>query len=660
MITPDQPTSVLPGIGPQIAGRLKKLEIETIADLLEHYPSRFLDLTKKTKIAHLKEKVFTSFQAEIKNPKQFRTRTGKLITQATAIDNTGQIMLTWFNSPYLQNSLKTNTQYLIAGKPSYFGQKLTLISPQIEIASTHSLHTSGLVPIYPQTSGLTSKFLRRLIDRGLKLTKISDPIPNFIIQTAKLIDQKSALESIHFPKDKNNQLKADKRLSFNEHLRINLNNQIESNNLGKAPIITIDQKIDKNIKKQLPFKLTPDQQKTIKKLYQTISQNNPSHTLVQGDTGSGKTILAIFCAAQTINNHLSFCLLAPTQILADQHFATFNKYLGKSPNLILITGKSPLKSSLKRPTIFIGTHALLNQIPKNLTFPLGCLFIDEQHKFGVKQRDILKDRQPQPHLINLTATPIPRTLALGIFGDINIFTIKHAPTSHLPTKTWVISNQRFQNSFTWLKKTIQENSKIFVVCPYIKESKNNSSVKSALNTFKIYQKQFGHLTSVNLIHGQLKPEEKATALSNFQGPNSHLLISTPIIEVGIDIPSANIIIIHSAERFGLAQLHQLRGRVGRGSSPGYCLLIPSDDDLVNLDRLNLLTKYKNGLTLSKLDLKLRGTGEIAGLKQHGHFSVKLKHFWDKKLYHTAKIIAKRIITESPDKARLIANKLTSW
>lgn len=660
MITPDQPTNFLPGIGPQIATKLKKLEIKTIADLLEHYPSRFLDLTQKTKIALLKEKVFTSFQAEITDPKQFRSRNGKLITQTTAIDNTGQINLTWFNSPYLQKSLKTDTQYLIAGKPSFFGRKLTLISPQIEIASIHSLHTSGLVPIYPQTSGLTSKFLRRLIDRSLKLTDISDPIPDSINQRTKLIDQKSALKSIHFPKNKESQLEADKRLSFNEHLRINLNNLIESNNLGEAPTININPKINQQIKKSLPFKLTPDQKKVLDKLYQTISRKIPSHTLVQGDTGSGKTILALLCAAQTVDNQLSFCLLAPTQILAEQHYQTFAKFLGQSPNLILVTGKSPLKNSLKKPIIFIGTHALFNQIPSNLSFPLGCVFIDEQHKFGVRQRDLLKNRQPQPHLVNLTATPIPRTLALGIFGDIDIHTIHHQPISRLPTKTWVITNKRFQNSFTWLKQEIKRGNKIFVVCPYIKESKNNSSIKSAIITHKLYQNQFGYLTKVHLIHGQQKPEEKTATLSDFQGPDSHLLISTPIIEVGIDIPSANIIIIHSAERFGLAQLHQLRGRVGRGSSQGYCLLIPSDDDVTNLDRLNLLTKHRNGLILARLDLKLRGTGEIAGLKQHGHFSVRLKHFWNKKLYQTAKKIAQEIIRESPHKARLIADNLASW
>jgi ATP-dependent DNA helicase RecG len=260
----------------------------------------------------------------------------------------------------------------------------------------------------------------------------------------------------------------------------------------------------------------------------------------------------------------------------------------------------------------------------------------------------------------MTATPIPRTLALGLFGEISITTIKNKPNNRLPIKTWIITEKRFQNSFSWLKQKIEADQKIFVVCPFIEESKTNSTIKSATKIHHFYQKLFGHLTTVSLIHGRLKPEEKTKTLEDFQSQKSHLLISTPIIEVGIDIPQANIIIIHSAERFGLAQLHQLRGRVGRGHEQGYCLLIPTNEEQTETERLNLLTKHNNGLTLAKLDLKLRGTGEIAGIKQHGRFSVRLKYFWNRSLFQTAKKISSLLLKKNPSQAKIIAQQLSDW
>ena len=309
----------------------------------------------------------------------------------------------------------------------------------------------------------------------------------------------------------------------------------------------------------------------------------------------------------------------------------------------------------KTPKVYIGTHALLTQIPATLKSHLLTVFIDEQHKFGVSQREALKNRLPQPHIVNLTATPIPRTLALGLFGEITVTTIHHKPKSRLPVKTWVVSNNRFKKSNSWLSKEIANGNKIFGVCPFIESSVDLENVRSVTKTWSDYQAKYGSQTTVRLIHGKMKAQPRDSILAQFNQSPTGILVSTSIIEVGIDIPEANIIIIHSAERFGLAQLHQLRGRVGRGTKQGYCLVVPSTDDETNLERLELLTKYHSGLTLAKLDLKLRGVGEIAGLKQHGQFHPRLKYFWNKTLFQKAKATAINLVTTNPN----LAKKLTS-
>lgn len=660
MLSPEQPVSTFPGIGPQTLSRLQKLNINTIGDLLKHYPSRFLDFSQATPIKLLKEKVPASFIATINQPKQFRTRSGKIITQATATDTSGQITLTWFNSPYIKTLIKPGRSYYLAGKPSYFGPKITLVAPQIELVGGKPLHTQGLVPIYPQTDKLTSKTLRRLINRIISLVKIDDPLPSDILQAESLLPLIKAFQQIHFPRNPQEHLEADRRLSFDQHLQINLKNQIENQSHGQAPQIKANLKIHQELLKKIPFTLTPDQNKTLRRLYHSFALPAPSHILVQGDTGSGKTVLALFSALQTVNHNLSFSLLAPTQILAEQHYYTFKKLLPAKLAINLITAKSHYQANSSKPQIFIGTHALLSQLPTTLKYPLGCVFIDEQHKFGVKQRDWLKNRSPNPHLVNLTATPIPRTLALGIFGDIDTLTIRHKPQSRPPAKTWIISNNRFSKSSSWLSDKLKTSNKIFVVCPFIEQSSSLKTVQAAKNLYLKYQKSFASIAPVYLIHGRLSPEEKAEILNKFTLAPNGILVSTPIIEVGIDIPTANIIIIHSAERFGLAQLHQLRGRVGRGSDPSFCLLIPSTDDLQNIKRLELLTRYHSGLALAKLDLKLRGSGQIAGLKQHGHYSTRLQYFWDKKSFQKAKKYALRLVKKSPANAGVIAIRLSSW
>lgn len=656
-LSPKDAISQVKGIGPVIREKLEKLGIQTIGDLLKHYPRTYLDFSKQVNIKSLQNKTPSSFLATITLPKVFNSSSGKLITQAYAEDSTGKITLTWFNNPYIKRLIKENTEYSIAGKPSFFGKGLTIISPIIEEGNSFSLNTKGLVPVYPQTDGVTSRWLRKKIHELLLEVELTDPLANTLLNETELLSLPEALHKIHFPAESSQRWQADKRLSYNEHLRININNWLEREKLGSSVKVVFSTKISTQTKRLLPFTLTPGQTKVVKHLEKDLKTESFTHRLIQGETGSGKTAPLVFAANQCLSSGYSGAILAPTEILASQHLETFKKYSLFPEQITLVTAASPLVVTNK-PTLFIGTHALLNQLPTETKPPLAFIAIDEQHKFGVSQREILMKRKPLPHLFNLSATPIPRTVALGLLGDLEISTIIHKPLNRLPVKTFVVSPTKFKDSPQWLTKQLEDGNQIFVVCPNISEhDKTISSVeKQALAYQKLLPKKFPVLS----LHGRVSREEQQTVLEKFKQTAGSILVSTSLIEVGIDIPSANIMIIHSAERFGLAQLHQLRGRVGRGGSQGYCFLVPSNDDEVETDRLQLLQKYRNGLVLAQKDLRLRGAGEIYGEKQHGSLQTRLKYFWSKKLFLLSKANAQKLIREDRQKAKEIATSLLTW
>ena len=656
------PLEELPGIGPAFQKTLSRLDLHSIRDLIHHYPSRYLDYRVHTPIRNLRAKRGVSFTAAISEPKRFVSKSGKLIIQAEAVDQTGKIKLTWFNNPYISRIIIPGQSYLIAGKTSFWADKLTIVSPIIERVGGTSIHTHGLVPIYPLTAKLSSRFLRQKINLALQTTQIEDPIPSLTVQKLNLMTYSESLRHIHFPKEIKDQRRADLRLAFNHHLAINLNNQIELKKLPPSPQITIDQKLHDNLIRVLPFTLTGDQQKAIQAGYLDLTKTTFTHRLVQGETGSGKTMVIFFYAAQVLANHSSFALLAPTEILAQQHYQTFLKLGLPEKQVILITGNNPLKKIPDKPAIFIGTHALFNQIPQKLIFPLVAIAVDEQHKFGVQQRQALSSRTPSPHLFNLTATPIPRTLALGLFGEVTITTLTHKPKNRLPVKTWVVSPSRYQNSQSWIKDQLKNGSKIFVVAPLIHESEKLKA-ESAEKIYHQYHQKYHSISPVLLIHGQIPEAKISETIDKFKKEKQAILVSTSIIEVGIDIPEADVIIIHSAERFGLASLHQLRGRVGRGERQSYCLLVPSTNEQEVEERLVLLTKYHSGLKLAKMDLRLRGSGELFGTRQHGWLPVRLKNFWNKTLFGQARQVALEIIgsdKSSEKEAAAIANNLVTW
>jgi len=656
-ITPSDTISSIKGIGPSTSEKLEKLGILSVGDLIKHLPTRYIDFTKQVNIADLKDKEPASFIATIDSLKTFYTGSHKLMAQATATDASGKIKLAWFNNPYIKRMITEGEEYSIAGKPSLFGNKLTIISPTIEVGNSFSLNTKGLVPVYPQTAGITSKWLRAKIFALLSELEIIDPLDSEILKQNNLKPLNQAYFNIHFPETNKHRWAGDKRLSFNEHLKININNQLELMKLGNSIKLSYSDEIHQKTAKLLPFDLTEGQKNTVNEIYKDLSDQNFTHRLIQGDTGSGKTATLLFAASQSLHNHLSCALIAPTEILARQHFETFQKLSLYPHNIALITGSERVLIDDSKPVVYIGTHALINQLPKSLKFPLSFLAIDEQHKFGVKQRDELLQRTPVPHLINLSATPIPRTVALGLLGDIETSNIIHKPVNRLPTKTYVISPTKHKQGTNWMIKELESGNQIFAVCPNISE--HNENISSVEAVYKEYRKNFPPKYPIWALHGKLKKEEQQKILTEFKSSGTGILVSTSLIEVGIDIPKANIMVIHSAERFGLAGLHQLRGRVGRGDGQGYCFLIPSKEDETEIERLELMKKYDSGLILAQKDLRLRGAGEVFGSKQHGVMQTRLKYFWSKKQFQIAKKIAKSLVADNAELALRIATNLST-
>lgn len=657
LFSPGDSITAVKGIGESTRERLVKLEISTVGDLLKHYPSRYLDFTHQTKIRDVTVDQPVSLLANISKIKTFFSQNRKMITQATATDETGHLTLTWFNNPYIKRLIVDGELYSIAGKPTRFGTSLTMVAPTFEVGNSFSLNTQGLVPVYPQTAGITSRWLRKKAFELLNDTKISDPLGSELLQKHGLLPLLAAISQIHFPKTSDERWQADKRLSFNEHLRINITNTLERQKLGPSISLKADEQVDTRTKDLLPWKLTSGQTETVSRIYKDFRQKEFTHRLIQGETGSGKTATLIFAANQCLSAGFSCALLAPTEVLARQHFDTFSKYCLFPGQVAFIAASS--KSSLSdKPTIYIGTHALFRYLKPDISPPLAFVAVDEQHKFGVAQRDLLLQRSPVPHLLNLSATPIPRTVALGLLGDINTSTIHHKPLNRLPVKTFILTPDKFKDSPGWLIKELSSGNRLFVVCPNIAD--HESGVSSVADMAKLYRHLIPTRFPLWSIHGKLTQEEQRNILTDFKNTPSGILVATSLIEVGIDIPEANIMIIHSAERFGLAQLHQLRGRVGRGVAQGYCFLVPSTEDGIEIERLQLLKKYHSGMILARKDLRLRGAGQVFGFKQHGTLPTRLKYFWSGKLFREAKKEARILVTQKPSLAALIATRLITW
>jgi len=648
------PVSRLPFIGDRYRKRFKRLEIQTLEDLLLHIPNRYIDYSLVSKIKDLKVSQTVTVKAVVLDIKNIYTKNNKKIQLAKVSDGESTLNIVWFNQPFLIRTIQRGGLYFFSGKVSFFDRQIALISPEYESGlGGKTIHTGRLLPIYPETYGLSTKFIRARIAQSFDLLKdkISDFLPDEVLKKEKLLDLKTAITFVHFPKNINEAIQGKERLALNELLFYQLKSMHRKSAWKKNKarfVLKIDKQILPTFQKSLPFKLTNSQIRACNEILTDLAKTVPMNRLLEGDVGSGKTVVAACALFASFINGYQGILLAPTQILAQQHYETLKKILGKFKVRITLITSDVLKSDLGRTDIFIGTHALIH---RNVEFDkVSLVVIDEQHRFGVEQRAHLVKKVGDvgyaPHVLTMTATPIPRTIALTVYGDLDLSTLDELPKGRIPVKTYIVPPEKRERAYEWIRKKIkQEKIQAFVICPLIENSnvETMKQVKSAVSEYEKLSKIFFDL-KVGLLHGKLAKKAKEETINDFRTGKINILVSTPVVEVGIDIANATIILIEAAERFGLAQLHQLRGRVGRGDKESFCLLFTESKSDKVYSRLNALKENKSGFELAELDLKLRGPGEIYGVKQHGFPKLKIASWQDEELIKKAKIIANQALS----------------
>jgi ATP-dependent DNA helicase RecG len=720
MLTLSTPIEELMGIGTVLQRRLKKLGIKTIDDLLFHFPHRYEDFSNLVPIAKIELNQNCTVKGKILEIENTRTWKRKMIiTTALIEDETGSILATWFYQPYLTKILKEGDDVLLSGKISLGKNGLYLSNPLYEKAdpssrtSTSSVHygasfektlthTGGFVAVYPETQGLSSKWLRSIIKRVLILLSapggsasggkngILETLPENIIKENNFLPIEKALWQIHFPDSLELADKARKRFGFEKLFYIELFVLRERLKLAKEKAISIPVKLDtiQEFVGSLPFKLTDDQRKSAWQILKDMEKPRPMNRLLQGDVGSGKTVVAAIAALNAFKAGYQTAFMAPTEILAKQHFQTvYNALKGFKVGIGLLTGKEDkfyskklrneiievsrnkllkmIKGEINPYTkklntkldILIGTHALIQDEVK--FGKLALVVVDEQHRFGVEQRAKLCTQNHQrivPHLLSMTATPIPRTLALTVYGDLDLSLITQMPKGRKKIITKIIGPKDREKTYQFIREQIKQGRQIFVICPKIeKKEKNNSEDVNVWSDVKAVEEEYEKLSKkvfpdlkLAMLHGKMAMKEKEKVMKSFKTKKIDILVSTSVIEVGIDMPNASVMMIEGAERFGLAQLHQFRGRVGRSEHQSYCFLLTTSPDQLNRRRLRALVDFDSGFELAEKDLEIRGPGDFTGTRQWGIPDLMMDSLRDLKLVEKTREAAKSILQESSD------------
>ena len=692
----ETPIEYLKGVGPQRGDLLRKeLGIFKYSDLINLYPNRYIDRTRYYKINELQnnnsEVQIVGKVIHIKTVEQAKGR-GRLV--ATFLDDTGQMELVWFQGQkWVRESLKINTVYVIFGKVSQFGATFNMAHPEMELLEEHKASLrSAMQPVYPSTEklanrGITNKVVNKMMQQLFLETQnlFQETIPNYLLDELKLIPKKEALFNVHFPKSQDLLAKAQFRLKFEElffiQLQLITKNLIRKHKIKGMPFEKVGNYFTDFYNNHLPFDLTNAQKRVLKEIRNDLGSNAQMNRLLQGDVGSGKTIVALMCMLLAKDNGFQSCLMAPTEILANQHFIGISELAkGLDINIKILTGSTKtserkiIHEALENGSldILIGTHALLED--KVQFENLGLAIIDEQHRFGVEQRSKLwKKNVIPPHVLVMTATPIPRTLAMSLYGDLDISVIDELPPGRKPIQTVHRFDSNRLKVWKFLKDEIAKGRQIYIVYPLIQESEK-MDYKDLMDGYEGISRDFPlPQYAISIVHGKMKPAEKEAEMQRFAAGKTNIMVATTVIEVGVNVPNASVMVIESAERFGLSQLHQLRGRVGRGAEQSYCILMTShklsNDSKI---RMETMVRTNDGFEISEVDLKLRGPGDLMGKQQSGVLNLQIadlvrdKDILQLARHHAIKLLKDDAPMEKPEHAKLrvafieISKKKTIW
>lgn len=663
----DAPVNRLPGVGPVNTRRLAKLGIRTIGDLLEHFPRRYVNYATLKPIGKLRVGEQVTIIGNVWDFGTRKTRGGKELVHAIVSDASGSIQATWFN-PYVIHQLTRGRTYAFSGKVDAYLGRLVMVNPEWEPVDKELVNTARLVPVYRLTSGISQRWLRRLIKRVVDAwaPRLEDYLPEKLRQELGLLPLPEAYRQIHFPDDEHMLAAARRRLTFDEllFLQLGILRQRATWRSQRAQPLVVRKAWVDTFLARLPFTLTAAQERALTEILEDMGHERPMARLLQGDVGSGKTVVAATAMWIAACNGGQAALMAPTEILAEQHYHTLQRLFsdltlpnGDPVRVALLTGnvRGQERGAILRDLraghvhIVVGTHALIQE---DVAFHnLALAVVDEQHRFGVAQRAALRAKGRTPHLLVMSATPIPRTLALTLYGDLDLSVIDELPPGRQPVLTrWLKPTER-ERAYAFIRRQVAAGWQAFIVYPLIEGEDEEADEKAAVNAFERLQQEIFPNLRLGLLHGRMKSEEKEATMRAFAAGEIDILVSTSVVEVGIDVPNANVILIESAERFGLAQLHQFRGRVGRGEHKSYCILISDGATPEAVERLRALETIHDGFKLAEKDLELRGPGDFFGTRQSGMPPLRLARLTDTRLVHLAREVATRLLREDPNLSR---------
>jgi ATP-dependent DNA helicase RecG len=660
----DTPVTAINSVGEKKGAALERMGIHTVYDLLFTYPRRHDDYSKLKPIGSLWYGDDVTIIGSVERVTTRSARSGKMkIVEALISDKSGAIRATWFNQPWMEAQLKKAKQVVLSGLVEQYLGKLVMNSPEWEPLSKKQLHTNRIVPVYPLTKDITQKWLRRIIHDTVQkyAPHLPDPLPEDIRTEIDLPPFAHAVQEIHFPANENSLQAARQRLAFDELFLLQMGVLKQKWQWEKrlGTVFDCSEEWIQNQLNNLPFQLTEAQAKALQQIREDLKSGNPMNRLLQGDVGSGKTVLAALASQIVIREGAQAALLAPTSILAEQHYQNLVSLLTgfegglKADQIGLLIGGTPesekttIRSGLAdgKIKLIIGTHALLEDPVKFEKLQLAI--IDEQHRFGVEQRGTLRQKGENPHLLVMTATPIPRSLALTIYGDLELTVIDELPPGRQPVETHVLFPSEVERAYSLVRRQVDLGNQAFIIYPLIEES-DKIEGKAAVDEFNRLQDEVFPTFKLGLLHGQLSAAEKDQVMTRFRNKEIQILISTTVVEVGMDIPNATVMLVEGADRFGLAQLHQLRGRVGRGEKKSYCILIPGSAEEVENQRLQAMVETGDGFILAEKDLEIRGPGQFLGTRQSGYTELKLASITDLKMIEQAREHASSLFNQDPE------------